>query len=111
MDVKFGMLQKTKSNAIKNNSYNQIANSMLRAENIFEQYNQYQSELKNSNGANNEQNPQALSVAELENKMAELEQEFNQYYTTMNEQKNSQQNSDSNEDEKNKKVEFKSFMA
>ena len=29
----------------------------------------------------------------------------------MNEQKNSQQNSDSNEDEKNKKVEFKSFMA
>ena len=113
MDVKFGMLQKIKANAIKNNSYNQIANSMLQAENIFTQYNQYVAQLNNGNENNNENSNNQLSVSELEAKMTELEQKFNQYYAAMNSQKNDNQNNNSNEEnqDKNNKVNFKGFVA
>lgn len=127
MEIKFGKLQQMKAKTLASQGANvqNIQINISKAENIFEEYKNYQAQLSTAqdNGgstvstATSAFGSTSMSVGELEAKMAEAEEKFAQYYAIVNESNanNTDNNSKNaeNKDEKNKvkPKEFGSFMA
>lgn len=113
MAIEFGMLQQIKAKNITANGSQggQSAQTITKAENIFQEYEQYKTQLTQAeqNGgetgstSNMAFGTPSMSVAELEVKMAECEAEFAKYYAIMNQSAEPQPTgSPENKDDKNK---------
>ncbi len=124
MTIEFGMLQsiKAKGLAAKGPQANQQKINADKAQTVFEQYEQYKTQLAQAeqNGGETGSTTNvafgstSMSVEDLQAKMEECENEFKQYYAIMNEQPQAQQQpAGKNEDEKNKipPKEFGGLMA
>ena len=113
MAIEFGMLQqvKTKNLTAKGPQVGQLTQNIAKIEDIFNQHEAYKAQLSQAeqNGgepgstANMAFGTPAMSVAELEAKMAECETEFAKYYAIINQSTEPQQTgSPENKDDKNK---------
>ena len=113
MAIEFGMLQqiKTKNLTAKGPQAGQLTQNIAKIENIFNQHEVYKAQLnqaeqnggETSSTANMAFGTPAMSVAELESKMAECETEFAKYYAIINQSTEPQQTgSPENKDDKNK---------
>ena len=124
MAIEFGMLQSIKANGLQASGpkANQQKANIDKAQTVFEQYEQYKTQLAQAeqNGGEtgsttaNAFGSTSMSVDELQTKMAECEKEFKQYYAVMNEQQDAKpQQGGQNEDDKNKvqPKEFGGLMA
>jgi len=118
MTIEFGMLQQIKTQSlIKSSQGAQIKQTATMAESVFDEYEKYKSQLAqaNENGGatpsttNTAFGSPAMSVAELEAKMAECEAKFAEYYAIVNDQTGTTlTGSPENKDDKNK-IQQKNF--
>lgn len=124
MAIEFGQLQSIKAKGLmaKGAQANQQKANIEKAQSVFEEYEKYKSQLGQAqeNGGETGSTTSvafgstSMSVSELEAKMAECENEFKQYYATMNDKSDTKpEQSGENEDEKNKvkPKEFSGLMA
>ena len=116
-------LLKTVAAKVSNANKQQFNVNIKEASNIFQEYEQYKKQLASAeeNGGTTESTSNttfgspAMSVTELQAKMADCEAEFNKYYAIINETKPNKSDSPTgeNKDEKNKikSKEFGGLMA